>query len=170
MVVCTTAQSCQTSLSRYLNTTTPPGLNSSMTCSNIPTTYSSSQMTCSVNTQLVQTLFPGSTTLTITRTLDAALTPGGAGALTTAGLIGGSGEVRAQLWYDGTEQFFCQASGCSQSVTAEGSAGVNASTWTCPTLSCTCRPGSDFCGRNRIVSHLIRFERERLNARMRHKI
>lgn len=156
MVVCTTQQSCQSSLSQYLNTPTPPGLNSTLVCSNTPTTYSSSQMTCNVVTQLVQTLFPGSTTLTITRTLDSALTPGGAGALTSAGMIGGTGEVRAQLWYDGTEQFYCQAGGCTQTVAQEGSSGVNASTWECPTLACTCRTGTDFCGRNRIVSIIMK--------------
>lgn len=145
---------CQSALSGYVNSSTSlqsGSLNNTMTCSQVPTTYSSSQMTCNVVAQLVQSLFPGDTTLTITRTLNDSLVPGGSAALTQAGLTGGDGQVYAQLWYDGVEQFYCQANECDQNVKQDGGS-VNGSTWTCQTLNCTCRPGADFCGRNTVVS------------------
>lgn len=110
-------------------------------------------MSCNVIAQLLQQLFPLPSTLTITRSLNSTLAPGGAATLTDAGLINGDGKVYAQLWYDGVEQFYCLADGCGQTVKEDGSGGVNASTWVCPQLSCTCRTNTDFCGRNRIVSH-----------------
>jgi hypothetical protein len=92
----------------------------------------------------VQALFPGDTTLTITRTLNSTLTPGGVDALTMAGLTGGNGIAYAQLWLDGVEQFYCQASECVQTVPNDQ--GGNGSTWDCAQLDCVCRPGAAFCG------------------------
>ena len=133
------------------NSITSGSLNNSLTCSQVPTTYSSSQMTCNVVAQLVQSLFPSASSLTITRTLNDSLVPGGSSALREAGLAGGDGMVYAQLWYEGVEQFYCQADQCAQNVKEDGGS-VNGSTWICQTLNCTCRPGTDFCGRNRLVS------------------
>ena len=107
-------------------------------------------MSCTVVSQLVQSLFPLQPTLTITRILNSSLTPSGSNALNAAGLLGGDGVVYAQLWYDGVEQFFCQAGECAQEVKG-GGGGVNGSTWTCPTLQCSCRADTDFCGANKIV-------------------
>jgi hypothetical protein len=71
-----------------------------------------------------------------------------------AGLDSGDGLVWAQLWYNGTEQFYCKGSECSQTV-ANGSGSVNSSTWTCPELSCVCRTGAEFCGSSYLVSLIV---------------
>lgn len=131
-------------MNRYLNSTTTPqaGINSSLTCSSSPFVYTSSQLSCSVIQSTVQALFPGDTILTITRTLNSSITPGGVNALMQAGLTGGDGVAYAQLWLDGVEQFYCQAKGCVQTQ----SQGGNGSTWVCGELECLCRPGAAFCG------------------------
>jgi hypothetical protein len=46
------------------------------------------------------------------------------------------------MWYDGIEQFYCEANSCSQSV--QNSSG--GATWSCTSLQCTCRRGAAFCG------------------------
>ncbi|KAL7423124.1 hypothetical protein Q5752_002424 [Cryptotrichosporon argae] len=146
--VCSTASACSSSLSGLVNASSASasnGINTTLTCSTVPTTYSVSQMTCSVIQATLQALFPLSSTLTITRALNTSLAPGGASALAAAGLAGADGQLWAQLWYDGVEQFYCSASECTQATSA-GSAGVNGSVWTCETLACQCRPGADFCG------------------------
>lgn len=115
-----------------------------MTCSPSPYVYSSSHLSCSVVQPTVQALFPGDTTLTITRTLNASLTPGGESTLNQAGLTAGDALAYAQLWLDGIEQFYCRAAGCVQ-TTEEGQGG-NGSIWDCSELECTCRPEAAFCG------------------------
>lgn len=149
LTVCQTADACTVSLNRYLNTstTTPQGINSSLTCSASPFVYTSSQLSCSVVQPTVQALFPGDTILTITRTLNSSLTPGGVNTLTAAGLTSGDGVAYAQLWLDGVEQFYCQAQQCVQT---EGSG--NGSTWDCGELDCVCRPGAAFCGGGQVSS------------------
>ena len=49
----------------------------------------------------------------------------------------------AQLWYDGVEQFYCQASTCQQKV--DEGRDKNA-IWNCPNLKCSCIPGTTYCG------------------------
>ncbi|ORX40047.1 hypothetical protein BD324DRAFT_616077 [Kockovaella imperatae] len=145
--VCSSATSCQSSLSKYLNssnTVADSTLNTSLTCSSSPVTYSSSQMFCDVTTSILHQLYAGSWTLSITRTLNASRTPGGLTTLDAAKLMGGDSHGYAQLWYDGVEQFYCQASQCDQ-VTTPGSAGRNGSTWTCSTLNCTCLTDATLC-------------------------
>lgn len=156
--VCTNAGACSSSLSKYLNSsssTSQTGLNTSLTCNTNPIVYSESQMTCDVIQQTLQSLFPGKTTLTISRALNGSLTPGGTSTMTSAGLATGEGIAFAQLWYDGVEQFYCRASSCTQTVgsnsgnsSASGSSSSNngSSTWVCPNLACTCRSNTDFCG------------------------
>ncbi|KAK8858621.1 hypothetical protein IAR55_002850 [Kwoniella newhampshirensis] len=148
--VCSTASACANSLSRYLNVSTSPSassLNSTLTCSNIPTVYSASQLSCSVIQQTLQSLFPLSSTATITRSLNSSRTPGGVSVLQEAGLTSADGEVFMQLWYDGVEQFYCSASGCGQTVGSDpGGGSVNTSLWQCPTMTCTCRTNTTFCG------------------------
>lgn len=151
--VCTSSNACQGSLNRFINSSnsiSSSSLNSTLTCSQQPVTYSVSQMTCNVIATLLQSLFPGKSTLTITRSLNSTLTPGGTQTLEDAGLIGGDGKVYAQLWYGGVEQFYCQGLDCQQTVKSDGG-NVNGSTWVCPTLNCTCRPNTDFCGRTELV-------------------
>lgn len=112
-------------------------------------------MSCSVIQPTLQALFPLSSTLTITRSLNASLTPGGEDALKQASLAYGNGLVYAQLWYDGVEQFFCKANGCTQTVSSASGSSVNGSNWNCPSLVCTCRNGTDFCGGQGVVSGFI---------------
>jgi len=101
-------------------------------------------MSCNVIQATLQAIYPGSSTLTITRSLNASLTPGGTSAQKSVGLTYGDGVGWAQLWYNGVEQFSCFASGCEQTI-GQGNGG-NSSTWVCSGLSCHCRPGTDFCG------------------------
>jgi hypothetical protein len=104
-------------------------------------------MSCSVLQPTLQAIFPLSSTLTITRSLNSSLVPGGTAGHRSAGLTSGDGVGYAQLWYNGVEQFYCRADGCKQTINnATGSGGDAASTWVCPGLSCTCRPNTDFCG------------------------
>ncbi|WVQ83082.1 hypothetical protein IAT38_005220 [Cryptococcus sp. DSM 104549] len=154
--VCTASSACSSSLSGYLNSSnslTSSSLNNTLTCSSIPTVYSASQLSCSVIQPTLQALFPGASTATITRSLNSSRTPGGADVLKEAGLKEGDGEVYMQLWYEGVEQFYCSAGGCAQTVAEDTSGGsVNASTWKCPSMKCTCRPGTLFCGGGTSVS------------------
>lgn len=143
IAVCTAASACQSSLQTILassGTTSTPGLNTSLTCNTLPTVYSESQMTCNVIQGTLQGVFPGTSILTISRSLNASLTPGGTSALRSAGLTYGDGVGWAQLWYDGVEQFYCSANSCAQTTSSNGS------TWVCGGLSCTCRPNTTFCG------------------------
>jgi ABC-type multidrug transport system ATPase subunit len=119
-----------------------PGLNASLVCNSNPIVYSASHMTCDVVQVLLQSLFPGTTKLSISRFLNGSLTPGGINGLASAGIANGEGEIWAQLWYNGVEQFYCHASECTQEVVSE----TSSSDWNCPQLSCTCRPGTSFCG------------------------
>ncbi|WVW84638.1 hypothetical protein I302_106672 [Kwoniella bestiolae CBS 10118] len=149
--VCTSSSSCSSSLTRYLNSSNSlsssnSALNNTLTCSTIPVVYSSSQLTCSVIQSTLQALFPGSSTATITRSLNSSLTPGGTNTLTQGGLLDDDGQVQMQLWYEGVEQFYCQATGCTQNVVAGQEGNGNASTWNCPEMECRCRTGTLFCG------------------------
>lgn len=127
-----------------------------MVCNTAPTVYAESHMSCSVVQATLQALFPLQSILTITRSLNASLSPGGTGAQTAAGLTYGDKIGWAQLWYAGVEQFYCFASGCQQTI-ASGTGGVNSSTVTCSNLNCTCRPGTDFCGGSSSVSEAFLF-------------
>jgi ABC-type multidrug transport system fused ATPase/permease subunit len=55
--------------------------------------------------------------------------------------FGLNGVVFASIFYDGVEQFYCQADSCQQSVFANSSIF-----WACDHLQCVCHPGSAFCG------------------------
>ncbi|GMK53955.1 hypothetical protein CspeluHIS016_0105410 [Cutaneotrichosporon spelunceum] len=145
--VCKSASACVSGLSKFSNSSnaiTSETLNTTMTCSNVPTVYSSSQMACSVNQPTLQALFPGVSQLTITRSLNSSRVPGSDRALNQAGIASGTAEAWAQLWLNGIEQFYCHATECNQTIT-QGSS-VNSSLWDCAGLACTCRPGAAFCG------------------------
>ncbi|WWC96073.1 hypothetical protein V866_002940 [Kwoniella sp. B9012] len=149
--VCTSSSSCTSSLTRYLNSSnslssSTSALNNTLTCSTIPVVYSASQLSCSVIQSTLQALFPGSSTATITRSLNSSLSPGGEDTLTQAGLLHDDGRVQMQLWYEGVEQFYCQATGCIQNVVQGQSGSGNGSTWTCPEMECKCRDNTLFCG------------------------
>jgi hypothetical protein len=85
----------------------------------------------------LQAIFPLKSTLNIERTLNPDFSP-----LPGSSSFGPAGSVFAQLFYNGVEQFYCQANNCAQSV-------ANTSTsFNCQNLECICRPGTDFCGGN----------------------
>ena len=90
-------------------------------------------------------LFPGKTTLNILRTLGPtyALAP-------NVSSFGPAGYVHAVLWYDGEEQFVCQAKDCIQTPTN------TSSDWSCDSLECQCRPGAAFCGKDSVSTlHIL---------------
>jgi len=72
------------------------------------------------------------------RSLQPSLTP-----IPNATAFGPAGSVIAQLFYDGVEQFYCQADTCMQSL---GASDPGAADWECQNLRCTCRKGTTFCG------------------------
>jgi len=85
----------------------------------------------------LQAIYPLKSTLNIMRTRQSSLTP-----LPNVTAFGASNSVYAQLFYDGVEQFYCQADTCTQQVNdADGS-----TSWSCHNLECTCRPNTTFCG------------------------
>ncbi|KAI9508809.1 hypothetical protein F5148DRAFT_1351131 [Russula earlei] len=111
-------------------------LNNTLTCNTQPRVWAAGEMSCAVINPTLESVFPLLSTLNILRTLNTSLTP-----QPNATSFGPSGSIYAQLWYDGVEQFYCAASGCSQSVV-----GSNGAAWSCSGLQCTCRPGTTFCG------------------------
>lgn len=82
-------------------------------------------------------VFPGRTDLNILRTLNPTQS-----LLNGVSSLGGNNSVLAQLFYDGTETFNCQANSCTQTITS----GTGAVDWQCSNLQCVCLPGSTFCG------------------------
>jgi hypothetical protein len=105
--VCATANACRDSFA-YLSPPASAGdtsaLNTSWTCNAEPTTYTSSQLSCNVNSPTLKSLFPLESVLTITRTVDEQKVAwnGFVGGLGMD--LGGSGSAFAQLWYEGEEQ------------------------------------------------------------------
>lgn len=93
-------------------------------------------MSCDVNNPTIHALYPGKTTLNILRNLNPSNT-----LAANVSSYGAAGSVHAQLWYDGEEEFFCNADSC-QAEEADGS-----SHWTCHNLKCTCRTNATMCGR-----------------------
>jgi ATP-binding cassette, subfamily G (WHITE), member 2 len=128
------------------------GPNNTLTCNTLPRVFAAGEMSCAVivrgprysetshlnieQNPTLQAVYPLSSDLTILRTLNTSLTP-----LLNSTSFGSSGSVYAQLWYDGVEQFYCTAGGCSQSLPKS-----NGAAWSCSSLQCTCRPGTSFCG------------------------
>ncbi|KAH9992457.1 hypothetical protein BJV77DRAFT_1060460 [Russula vinacea] len=139
--VCQGSTVCQSAFNAAGGNSTPidpaqNGPNNTLTCNTVPRVYAAGEMSCAVVNPTLQGVFPLSSDLTILRTLNTSLTPE-----PNSTSFGPSGTVYAQLWYDGVEQFYCTAGGCSQSVLKSSSA-----TWSCSGLQCTCRRGTAFCG------------------------
>ena len=86
----------------------------------------------------LQAIFPLSSTLNIMRTLQPAFSP-----IPNTTSFGAANTTFAQLFYDGVEQFFCEADTCTQDL---GTANDGSANWQCSNLRCTCRPGTSFCG------------------------
>ncbi|CAE6528385.1 unnamed protein product [Rhizoctonia solani] len=109
--------------------------NQTLACNTQPQVYAAQEMSCAVINPTLQALFPLSANLNIIRTLDPSLSP-----RPNVTSFGSGGSAFAQVFYDGVEQFYCQAGGCKQTV------GNDTTDWACESLKCSCRPGTAFCG------------------------
>jgi hypothetical protein len=81
----------------------------------------------------VQSVYLSSTTFNILRRFDPSLTP-----FPNITGFGVSGSMYAQLWYDGVEQFYCQAVSCKQTIDSRTHNAV----WDCQDLKFYCIPGT----------------------------
>ncbi|KAH9857541.1 hypothetical protein C2E23DRAFT_804715 [Lenzites betulinus] len=140
--VCQTAQACQTGFASVQGTSgdlsgLSSGKNNTLVCSTTLRVYAAGQMSCSVQNPTLQVIYPGPSTLTISRTLNSSFTP-----LPNVTGFGPSGSVYAQLFYRGVEQFYCTADSCEQDLDTDD----GGSSWNCQNLACTCRSGTNFCG------------------------
>ena len=147
---------------------TQSGLNNTLTCNTTPQVLAAGEMSCvaivrgppySDESHLIieqnptlQAVYSLSSDLTILRTLSTSLTH-----QPNSNSFGSSGSVYVRPWYDGVEQFYCTAGGCSQSVPKS-----NCATWSCSGLQCTCRPGTTFGGGGslNLTSTINRLNRE----------
>ncbi|KAH7318800.1 hypothetical protein B0J17DRAFT_747732 [Rhizoctonia solani] len=113
--------------------------NQTLTCNAQSQVYAAQEMSCAVIVQPdTSSTFPSLCKLNILRTLDPSLTP-----RPNVTSFGSAGSAFAQLFYDGVEQFYCQARDCKQTVTND------TTDWACGSLKCSCRPGTAFCGAQR---------------------
>ncbi|KAI0333180.1 hypothetical protein GY45DRAFT_1320127 [Cubamyces sp. BRFM 1775] len=140
--VCQTAKACQSGFASVEGTSgsltgVDTGQNNTLVCSTTPRVYAGGEMSCAVQNPTLQAIFPGQSTLTILRTLNASFTP-----LPNTTAFGSSGSVYAQLFYEGVEQFYCTADSCKQDL----GSGSGSADWECQNLKCTCRKGTSFCG------------------------
>ncbi|KAF9063699.1 hypothetical protein BDP27DRAFT_1393878 [Rhodocollybia butyracea] len=135
--VCTSANACQNAANGLGNSASSltgddnDGLNHTLVCNTSPKVWASSQMSCSVNNPTLQSLYPLSSTLNIIRTLNPSLSP-----IPNVTSFGSAGSLFAQLFYEGEEQFYCEADSCTQDT----------NNWTCQNLACVCRTNTTFCG------------------------
>ncbi|PPQ88680.1 hypothetical protein CVT25_010114 [Psilocybe cyanescens] len=141
--VCQTPDACQSALSALgAVSTDSPTLgsqgNETMVCNTQAQVYASSQMSCNVINPTLQTIYPLSSTLNIIRTLQPGLSP-----LPNVTSFGAANTTFAQLFYDGVEQFYCEADSCTQHLNTSSAGSAD---WQCSNLHCTCRPGTTFCG------------------------
>jgi ABC-type multidrug transport system fused ATPase/permease subunit len=157
--VCQTANACQAGFAAVNQVTIDSSSfngtqgNETLVCNTQAQVYASSQMSCQVNvcsfffiflsvlTRLqqnptLQSLYPLASTLNIIRTLQPGFTP-----IPNTTSFGAAGSVFAQLFYDGVEQFYCEADSCTQQLGTNSSAN-----WQCSNLHCLCRPNTAFCG------------------------
>jgi ABC-type multidrug transport system ATPase subunit len=101
---------------------------------------------CKVSSPTFSALFAGDMRLTMTK-----VAPSGAGEMGALGLgtwPAQAGTTLTQLWLDGIEQFYCQASGCVNSNVTESVASTakfGTSDWACSNLQCHCISSSKIC-------------------------
>ncbi|KIM28831.1 hypothetical protein M408DRAFT_68953 [Serendipita vermifera MAFF 305830] len=138
--VCTSASACSSAYTSHqtanIGGAVTGGDTGSIACSTTPRVYAVGQMSCTVNNPTIQALYSGKTTLNILRNVDPANT-----LAANVSSYGAAGTVHAQLWYEGEEEFFCNADTCTQDF-SDG-----ASTWSCHNLKCHCRENATFCGK-----------------------
>ncbi|GAA5899496.1 hypothetical protein JCM8208_000574 [Rhodotorula glutinis] len=146
--VCTTDSSCASALDAVNGASSSSGLTltnglGTPVCSRGAWTWTEGFGSCDVVNPTLQSAFAGSTFLTFSKTVEPTE------ALSVP--FGDNGTLTAQLWYAPStgnatlaEQFYCAASSCAQSNSSSSTAAdVD---YTCATLSCTCIPGTAFCG------------------------
>ncbi|CAE6436752.1 unnamed protein product [Rhizoctonia solani] len=130
--VCRSSNTCQTAFAAAGGSSSASSLspispsqfgNQSLTCTTQSRVYAAQQMSCAVINPTLQALFPLSANLNILRTLDPSLSP--SPNLTS---FGTAGSAFAQVFYDGVEQFYCQAGGCKQTT------GNDTTDWACESL------------------------------------
>ncbi|KAF9484945.1 hypothetical protein BDN70DRAFT_871937 [Pholiota conissans] len=142
--VCQTANACQSAFAAVgsVSASTASAGNSqgneTMVCNREARVWAAGQMSCRVENPTLQAIYPLSSTLNIMRNFQPALSP-----LPNATSFGAANTTMAQLFYDGVEQFFCEADTCTQDL---GNANDGSANWACSNLRCTCRPGTTFCG------------------------
>ena len=104
-----------------------------------PRVYTGGELSCAVVNPTLAGLYPGPAALNIIRTYNTslALAPG----LTS---YSESGVIHAELFYEGEEQFYCQADSCNVRNDAASS------NWTCSNLKCICRPNTSMCGATKV--------------------
>ncbi|GAA6042455.1 hypothetical protein JCM8097_008464 [Rhodosporidiobolus ruineniae] len=141
--VCTSDSACAAAVGTGANSS---GFSSGLgqpVCSTSTWTWTQGFATCDVVNPTLQSVFSGTTTLIIQKTVEPTES--------LSSPFGSNGTVLAQLFYAPSsgntttvEQFYCAADSCIQSnVTSSGSTSVD---WTCQNLQCTCIDGRDFCG------------------------
>lgn len=151
-IVCTTSSACQSGYTSAFGSSSSPGVpdgaNGTLVCNTSPRVYSGGELSCAVENPTLSVLYPGTTNLNIIRTYNSSLAL--APSLTS---YGNSGQIHAELFYEGEEQFFCQADSCSVASDAISS------NWTCSNLKCLCRPGTSMCGAVKVRTTLHRIKR-----------
>lgn len=114
--------------------------NTTVVCNTDPYVYTQGFLNCAVENDLLSGLFPGSTTLAVQKTVQPNIS--------LSYPFGSPDTLLAQLFYAPNtstapaEQFYCQASSCTQEYLSDKS-GVD---YNCAVLACTCIPGQAFCG------------------------
>ncbi|KAF9127423.1 hypothetical protein BGX30_014798, partial [Mortierella sp. GBA39] len=109
---------CETDAACAADTSRPPMFgDEKMVCNKKPEIFYNAFMTCDVNTPQLSALFPGGYSLSLD--LDVI-----------------NKTIKAQLWMDNNEQFFCDIGSCNVATTdLEGKISTS---WDCPDLKCTC--------------------------------
>ncbi|KAF9082838.1 hypothetical protein BGX23_012028, partial [Mortierella sp. AD031] len=97
-----------------------------MVCNKKSEVFYNSYMTCGVSTPELDTFFPGNYSLTIDKDFI-------------------NKSIRAHMWIDKAEQFFCSFTECTVATTVLDG-GQAQTKWDCPGLKCTCIKPSQMCG------------------------
>ncbi|KAN0064033.1 hypothetical protein ACQY0O_003639 [Thecaphora frezii] len=148
--VCVGANSCQARrLSSEGTTSTASSTqsgDSALVCHSQPDTIHTTYIDCVVEQPTIQAVFPG--------TLEMAMTKVGTPEdFTATGVAPWSQQANSTLatvFYEGVEQFYCQATGCTFSNATRsatlGKSRFGTTDTTCQNLHCYCIPGTTMCG------------------------
>ncbi|CDU22090.1 related to ADP1-ABC transporter [Sporisorium scitamineum] len=151
--ICQSPSSCQARRSS-LGLATPNSLfgsNQTLVCHKQPSALTTTYIDCNVKQPTVNGVYPGEMRMTLSKTYNP-------DSFSTTGLASWpeqSNTALSQVWLDGVEQFYCQASGCSarnssSTLSPQGDAALGSSLWTCTSLQCYCIPGTTMCGKRQL--------------------